>query len=223
LTRINRAAALRRLNLVEQGRDELSRLLPDIDRVPATPPWIKGRALFQLALCQWHLADRASAQRSAEESLAAYDKAPNADPFVPDYRRQSEALLADLKDGKPLPAPTPIDAPAALKAARESYQAREALTQLPLDRPAAPLLDQLLGPGVPNQKVFEALDRQYREQGKPPIWSLPLGEPLAPHLDQLLGPARTVRDVLDTLDRQYREPGKPAPVREVPAPVAPAG
>ena len=37
---------------------------------------MKGRARYHLALCQWRLGDRAAAQQSAEESLAAYDAAP---------------------------------------------------------------------------------------------------------------------------------------------------
>ncbi len=51
----------------------------------------------------------------------------------------------------------------------------------------APLLDQILGPARPTKEVLDALDRQYREQGKPPVWFLPLNEPIAPHLDELLG------------------------------------
>ena len=59
---------------------------------------------------------------------------------------------------------------------------------LPLDQPIASQLDRLLGPAKSTQEVFEELDRQYREQKKPPVWFLPLSEPIAPHLDELLGP-----------------------------------
>lgn len=48
-------------------------------------------------------------------------------------------------------------------------------------------VEQLLGATKPVQEILNALDQQYREQGKPPIWFLPLTEPLAPHLDDLLG------------------------------------
>jgi tetratricopeptide (TPR) repeat protein len=57
-----------------------------------------------------------------------------------------------------------------------------------LDQPIAPQLDKLLGPARSTKEVFEELDRQYREQNKPPVWFLPLSEPIAPHLDELLGP-----------------------------------
>jgi hypothetical protein len=67
------------------------------------------------------------------------------------------------------------------------YRAREALAKLGLKQVAAPLLDQILGPARPTKEVFDALDRQYREQGKPSVWFLPLNEPIAPHLDELLG------------------------------------
>jgi hypothetical protein len=33
----------------------------------------------------------------------------------------------------------------------------------------------------------DALDRQYRQQGKTALWLLPLSEPISPHLDELLG------------------------------------
>ena len=148
---------------------------------------MKGRARYHLALCQWRLGDRVAAQRSAEESLAAYDRAPKANPVDPGIRQQSEELLAAVKDGKAPPPLAAIDAPAALEAARARYRAREALTKLPLNQKAAPLLDQILGPARPTKEVFDALDRQYREQGKPAVWFLPLDQPIAPHLDELLG------------------------------------
>jgi tetratricopeptide (TPR) repeat protein len=186
-TRMNRAAALRELGLVEQARDELSRLLPELEKMPAADSSMKGRALYHLALCQWRLGDRASAQRSAEESLVAYDGLPKADPVDPGLRRQSEELLVALKDGKTPPPLAAIDAPAALEAARARYRAREALTRLPLNEKAAPLLDQILGPARSTNEVFDTLDRQYRAEGKPAVWFLPLNEPIAPHLEELLG------------------------------------
>lgn len=53
--------------------------------------------------------------------------------------------------------------------------------------PITPELEQLLGPATTVQAVLEALDQQYREQGRPTIWFLALNEPIAPHLDELLG------------------------------------
>jgi hypothetical protein len=208
--RMNRAAALRELGLVTQARDELSKLLPELARAPEAGSPMKGRALYHLALCQWRLGDRTAAQRSAEQSLAAYDGAPKANPVDPALRQQSQDLLADVKNGKVPPPLDTKDASTALEAARARYRAREALAKLSLEEEAAPLLDQVLGPARSTQEVLEALDRRYREQGKPPVWSLPLKEPIAPHLDQLLGPARSVKDVLEALDRQYRAQGKPA-------------
>jgi hypothetical protein len=195
---------------VTQARDELSKLVPELAHTPEADALMKGRALYHLALCQCRLGDRTSAQRSAEESLAAYDAAPKANPVDPALRRQSQDILADVKSGKVPPPLGSKDATATLEAARARYRAREALAKLPLKEKAAPLLDQVLGPARSTKGVFEALDRQYREQGKPSVWFLPLKEPIAPHLDQLLGPARTVKDVLDGLDRQYRAQGKPA-------------
>jgi hypothetical protein len=118
--------------------------------------------------------------------------------------------LTAVKVGKAPPPLVAIVAPAALEAARARYRAREELTKLPLKERAAPLLDQILGPAHSTQEILAALDRSYREQGKPAVWFLPLEEPMAPHVDQLLGPVRTVKDALDSLDRQYRAQGKPA-------------
>ena len=56
-TRMNRAAALRELGLVEQARDELSKLLPELEQAPAADSSTKGRARYHLALCQWRLGD----------------------------------------------------------------------------------------------------------------------------------------------------------------------
>ena len=208
--RMNRAAALRELGLITQARDELLGLIPELDQAPALDSAAKGRARYHLGLCQWRLGDRAAAQRSAEASLAAYDAAPKANPVDPALRRQSEELLAAVKAGKAPPPLAKIDAPAALAAARARSRARAALAKLPLNQNAAPSLDQVLGPARSTQDVFAALDRYYREQGKPAVWFLPLDQPIAPHLDQLLGPARTVKEVLESLDRQYRAGGKPA-------------
>ena len=209
-TRMNHAAALCELGAVEQARDELSKLLPALEKLPATESLLKGRARYHLTLCQWRVGDRTAAQRSAQESLTAYNSAPKANPIAPAVRRNSEDLLAKLKAGEPAPPRAAIDAPAALESARARYRAREALTKLPLAERAAPLLDQILGPATPTKDVFEALDKQYHDQHKPPIWFLPLEDPIAPHLDQLLGPTKSVQEVLAALDRQYREEGKPA-------------
>jgi hypothetical protein len=207
---VNRAAALRELGLITQARDELVRLLPEIDQVLALDPVTKGRTRFQLALCQWRLGDRAAAQRSAGESLAAYDAAPKAIPVAPFFRRQSEEVLAALKAGKAPPPLAKIDPPAALEAAHARYRARAALAKLPLNQKVAPLLNQILGPARSTQEVLDALNRSYREEKKPAVWLLPLGVPIAPHLDQLLGPAKSAKEVLESLDRQYRAQRKPA-------------
>jgi tetratricopeptide (TPR) repeat protein len=143
--RMNRAAAMRELGLITQARDELVRLLAELDQASALDSTAKGLARYHLALCQWRLGDRASARRSAEASLAAYDTAPKADPVDPALRQQSEELLAAVKAGKDPPPLAAIDAPAALETARARYRARAALTKLPLNQKTAPLLDQILG------------------------------------------------------------------------------
>ena len=98
-----------------------------------------------------------------------------------------------------------------LKIAEPEIRARIEAASKGTDKfsPIIPEVERLLGPAKPTNEVFEALDKQYREQHKPPIWFLPLREPIAPQIDQLLGPAKTVTEVLDTLDRQYRDEGKP--------------
>ena len=58
----------------------------------------------------------------------------------------------------------------------------------PAEPVSAAELDRRLGPAPPVREVLAELDRQYREQGKPPVWFLPLDEPIGPHLDELLGP-----------------------------------
>ena len=55
-------------------------------------------------------------------------------------------------------------------------------------KPMAPQVDRLLGPAKPTKDVLDALDRQYREQGKPDVWFLSLSEPISPYLDEILGP-----------------------------------
>ena len=117
-TRMNRAAALRELGLVAGGARRTREAAAGTRENPGRGPLMKGRARYHLALCQWRLGDRAAAQQSAEESLAAYDGAPKAEPIDPGIRRQSEELLADVKNGKAPPPLAAIDAPAAIEAAR---------------------------------------------------------------------------------------------------------
>ncbi len=198
------------LGLAAEARDELVKPMPELDKSPPTDPARKGRARYHLSLCQWRLDDRASAQRLAEESLGAYDAAPKAKLVDPALRRQSDELLAAIKAGKSPPPLPKVEAYAALEAARARYRACAELTKLPFKEKAAPLLEQALGPARTTKEVFDAFDRNYRNQGKPAVWFLPLKEPIAPHLDQLLVPANPVKEVLESLDRQYRAQGKPA-------------
>ncbi len=191
LTRMNRASAWRELGLVERARDELFGLLPEIDRLPPTETFMRGRARYHLALCQWRLGDRAAAQKSARESLTAYDAAPKDAPVDPALRRQSEALLADLTDCKAPPPIARIDGNAEIEAARVRYRAREAFAKLDLKQASARWLDPILGPARSTKEVLDALDQEYRRQHKPDVWFLPLNKPIAPELDQLLGPARS--------------------------------
>ena len=99
-----------------------------------------------------------------------------------------------------------------LRLAEPEIQARVKATSNGTDTlsPSVPKVERLLGPAKPTKEVFEALDKQYHAQHKPPIWFLPLKDPIAPHLDQLLGATKTVNEVLETLDRQYHDQGKPA-------------
>ncbi len=126
-TRILRAAALRELGLAEKACNEISALMPELERAePEDASW-NGRVRYHLALCLWRLGAQAAAQKSAEDSLAAYDSALKVGAIDPALRPQSAELLAALKDGR-IPPPQPaIDAPAAIEAARARHQAREAL------------------------------------------------------------------------------------------------
>jgi tetratricopeptide (TPR) repeat protein len=76
--------------------------------------------------------------------------------------------------------------------------------------PMVPEVERLLGPAKPVAAVFAALDRQYKEEGKPEVYFLPLDEPIALHLDELLSPAKSTEEVIAALDAHYREQGKPA-------------
>ena len=184
MTRMIHAAALRELGELESARDELKMLLAGLNEGGPITALSKGRARYHLALCEWRLNDREAAQREAEESLKEYgDNLESAH-----VKKQSEQLLADLKENKPLPPLAEVDAVAALEQARARFRARAELATLPLNQSALPLLDQMLGPAKSTKEVIEELDRQYREQNKPPVWFLPLSEPISPHLDELLGP-----------------------------------
>jgi hypothetical protein len=209
-TRTNRAAAWRELGLVQRARDELSGLLPEIDRLPPIETTMKGRVRYHLALCQWRLDDRAATQKSARESLAAYDAAPKDAPVDPALRRQSEALLTDLTDSKAPPPIARIDGNAEIEAARVRYRARDAFAKLDLKQASARLLDAILGPTRSTKEVLDALDQEYRQQHKPAVWFRPLNQPIAPELHQLLGPSRPTKEVLDALDAQYRRQHRPA-------------
>ena len=51
-----------------------------------------------------------------------------------------------------------------------------------------PVVEQLLGPAQPTSEVLAAMDRDYKQEGKPAIYFLTLAQPIAPYLDELLGP-----------------------------------
>jgi hypothetical protein len=65
----------------------------------------EGRARYHLALCEWRLNDRDAAQREAEESLKEYGD----DEAAAAQKKQTEQLLADLKENKPLPPLAKVD------------------------------------------------------------------------------------------------------------------
>ncbi len=209
-TRINRADARQQLGDAEQARQELRRLLPELEQDASTPAFTKGLARFHLALCEWRLGDRASAQREAEKSLQAYSQAPDENPVPEVFKKEAGQLLADIKETKPLPPRPKIDVAAELQKARDRFRARQNFARLPLDQPAAGLLNQMLNPAKPVADVLAELDRQYKADGKPAVYSLTSDHLIARHLDKLLGPAKSTKDVFDALDRQYREQGKPA-------------
>ena len=123
-TRMNRAAALRELGLVAQARDELVKLLPELDQLPATDSTTKGRARYHLALCQWRLGDRAAAQtvgggvarrlRRRAESEAGRSRHP---PAVRGTARGPEgwqgpaAARRDRRTGRARGRPRPLSSP----------------------------------------------------------------------------------------------------------------
>ena len=187
-SRINRAAALRELGEVELARDELGILIAEVEKDAATSARTKGLSHYHLALCEWRLGDHAAAARETEESLQALGDEAELAPA----KKQTEELLADLKADKPAPPPPTFDPKAKLDSARRRLRARFELAALPLAESASPLIDEILGPAKSTQEVFDALDRQYREDGKSEVWFLPLDKPIAPHLDELLGPPPSV-------------------------------
>ena len=172
---------------MEPAREELRKLLSGLREGDTITTLAKRYARYHLALCEWRLGDREAAQREAEESLKAYGDDADSAP----QKKQTEQLLADLKENKLLPPLAKVDAVAALEQARVRFRARAELATLPLKQSAIPLLDQMLGPAESTKVVFERLDRQYREQNKSAIWFLPLSQPIASHLDELLGPLPT--------------------------------
>ncbi|MEL7500602.1 MAG: tetratricopeptide repeat protein [Planctomycetota bacterium] len=185
-TRTNRAAALRDLGEVSQARDELDLLLSGLDENDASLYLLKGRAYYHRALCEWRLGDSEAASRDAEKSMQVYGD----DARAATVKQQTERLLEELRDGKPIPPLVEGDTTAALESARVRFRATENLKRLSLDQPAAPLLDKMLGPVQATEEVFAAFDRQYRDQGRPEVWFLPLDEPISLHLDELLGKVR---------------------------------
>ena len=56
MNRMNRAAALRELGLADQARDKPRKLLPEIERLPATESLMKGHARYHLASASGDLA-----------------------------------------------------------------------------------------------------------------------------------------------------------------------
>ena len=157
--RMNRAAAIREMGLIIQSRDELVRMLPELDQTSAQDSKTNGRARYNLALCQWQLGDRASAQRSAEASLAAYDAGPKADQVDLALRGQSEDLLATVKAGKAPPPIAAIDVPAALEAARNRYRPAQAPRSSPLTRSLLPCWTKFLAqPGRPSRSSTHSTD-----------------------------------------------------------------
>jgi tetratricopeptide (TPR) repeat protein len=194
LTRLTRAAATRELGLVEQSRDQFSKLLLEVGRLPGSASILDGLIRYQLALCYWRLGDRAAAQRAARESLVVYDSLPKSEVVGPALRRQSDELLGIVNSGQAPAPPSALDAPAALLAARDRYRACVELTRLGLDHEAVPIVARILGPARPVTEVLQMLDRRYRDEGKPAVWFLPLNKPISPHLDELIGrPALNLR------------------------------
>lgn len=186
-TRMNRAAALRELGEVKQGREELRQLLPEVGEDIETPAFLQGRSRYHLALCDWRLGDNDAAKHEAEESLKAYEKEFNEIASLAAMKGQTRQLLSNLEENKSPPPLPNVDSAAELNVARARFQARQTLATLPVDQPVGPYLKNLLGPAKSTQEVLDALDRQYREQGKPAVWFLPLSEPISPYLDELLG------------------------------------
>ena len=113
-----------------------------------------------------------------------------------DGPRRSRLLAIPASDRPRTPAPAsrdeqlpPICSPM-LKLSEPEIAARIKAASEGTDKlsPIVPEVERLLGPAQPVADVLTALDRQYKEQGKPAIYSLKPNEPIAPHLDELLRP-----------------------------------
>ena len=104
-------------------------------------------------------------------------------------KKESEDLLAKIRDGEQPRKLPDVNPEQELKKARSRQTAMSKLAELSDSEPAAPLIDEILGPAKPVEDVFKKLDQQYREQGKSDIWFLPITEPISPHLNELLGDA----------------------------------
>jgi hypothetical protein len=185
-THLNRASSLRELGALDQARDDLRLLLSRLDEGDSISALSKGQAYALLFLCDYGLGNFESAQLVAEKFLQDYGE----EAELAYLKKTIEKLLvvSEFDNYEPFPSVTKIDTAAVLESARVRFRARAELATLPLDQSALPLLDQMLGPAQSVEEVLEALDRQYREQGKSDVWFLPLSEPIAPHLDELLGP-----------------------------------
>ena len=184
--RMNRAAALRELGEVALSRVELKGLFSNAHDLAQVKASTKGRAHYHLALAEWRLNDHAAAQREAGQSLEAYGD----DPDTAQMKEQTEQLLLDLIEQKPQPIIALVDVQPLLEVARRQVRAQIALSILPLEHEAMPLIDQMLGPLKSAKAVLEELELQYGELDKPRVWFLPLDQPISPHLDELLGPPR---------------------------------
>lgn len=188
--RMNRGAALRDLGALEQARDDLKQTAADMKQDADTTPAVLGHCHIHLALCEFLLGNSEAAKLATERSLDVYNAAPDDAPVPPRLVEQSRQLLADLEAGKEPPPRKEIDVEAELRRAREALAASQQLATLPLEQPIAPRLEDMLGPARSTAEVLAALDAQYRQQGKPPVWFLPPDEPISPHLDELLGPVK---------------------------------
>ncbi|MEQ1826280.1 MAG: hypothetical protein ABL921_10045 [Pirellula sp.] len=118
----------------------------------------------------------------AQEAIAVFGDDASSQFFVVEANR----LIDELQQGNSNSDSAGTNPFSLVEDAKTRFRAIEKLASLPLNEPAVPIIEAILGPTKSVVDVLAQLDTSNKDQKSGMLWSVPISEPISQVLDKIL-------------------------------------